>query len=111
MEAPVLPSGTISLGLSGPDAPSSRWKLLDRSDHHSSGARGRTGHLARLPPADRSQRICDQLLVRPEWEQYRRTRKGGISLILLNNSTIEGWGRVRRKISRSFPSAVANDVA
>src|SRR5437588_12117443 len=35
--------------LSGPDAPSSRWKLLDRSDHHSSG---RTDHLARLPPAD-----------------------------------------------------------
>src|SRR5437764_7799947 len=31
----------------------------------------------------------------------------GISLILLNNFTIEGWGRVRRKISRSFPSAVA----
>src|SRR5256885_14648023 len=50
----------------GPDAPSSRWKLLDRSDHHSSDVRGRTGHLARLPPADRSQRVCDQLLCDPE---------------------------------------------
>jgi hypothetical protein len=49
---------------------------LTDPDHHSSGARGRTGHLARLPPADRSQRVCDQLLCGPEWREYCTTADG-----------------------------------